>query len=53
MLMILGICISLFFTITSFYWRKFDIFNFLVSLIEVLFIILSFKIDPIITKFKK
>jgi len=43
----------LYFTITSIYWGRFDVFNFLVSLIGVLFIILSFKINPIITKFKK
>jgi len=51
--MIFGIFILLYFTITSIYWKRFDVFNFLVSLIGVLFIILSFKINPIITKFKK
>jgi len=51
--MILGIFISLYFTITSIYWRRFDVFNFLVSLMVVLFIILSFKINPIIIKVRK
>jgi uncharacterized SAM-binding protein YcdF (DUF218 family) len=52
-LMILGICISLYFTVTSIYWGRFDVFNFLVSLIGVLFIILSLKINSIIIKVKK
>jgi uncharacterized SAM-binding protein YcdF (DUF218 family) len=52
-LLILGICISSYFTITSIYWRRFDVFNFLVSLTGVLFIILSFKINQVIAKFKK
>jgi uncharacterized SAM-binding protein YcdF (DUF218 family) len=52
-LMILGIFISLYFTITSIYWRRFDVFNFLVSLTGVLFIVLSFKINSIIIKIKK
>ena len=52
-LMIMGIFISLYFTITSIYWGRFDIFNFLVSLTGVLIIILSFKVNSIINKFKK
>ncbi len=52
-LLILGIFISSYFTITSIYWRRFDVFNFLVSLTGVLFIILAFKINSIIYKVKK
>jgi len=52
-LLILGIFISLYFTITSIYWGRFDVFNFLVSLIGVFIIILSFKINSIIIKIKK
>jgi uncharacterized SAM-binding protein YcdF (DUF218 family) len=53
LLMITGICISLYFTITSIYWGRFDVFNFLVSLAGVLIIILSFKVNSIIIKVKK
>jgi len=53
LLMIIGIFISFYFTITSIYWGRFDFFNFLVSLTGILFIILSFRINSIIIKFKK
>jgi uncharacterized SAM-binding protein YcdF (DUF218 family) len=46
-LLILGILIFLYFTVTSIYWRRFDVFNFLVSLIGIMVIILSFKINLI------
>jgi uncharacterized SAM-binding protein YcdF (DUF218 family) len=52
-LMIIGICISLYFTVTSIYWGRFDFFNFLVSLAGILLIIFSFKVNSIIIKFKK
>ena len=52
-LMTLGIIIFLYFTITSIYWRRFDVFNFLVSLTGILLIIMSFKITLIIGTLKK
>jgi len=46
-LFILGILIFLYFSMTSIYWRRFDVFNFLASLAGILIIILSFKINLI------
>ena len=51
--MILGIIIILYFTWASIYWGRFDVFNFLVSLIGVLIVILSFKIYFFIDLIKK
>jgi len=48
-----GILISLYFTLVSLSWRRFDVFNFLVSLIGVVIIIFSFKIDFIVGLYKK
>ena len=53
MLMIIGIGILLYFTLTSISWGRFDVFNFLVSLTGVLIIILSFKLNLIILLLKK
>jgi uncharacterized SAM-binding protein YcdF (DUF218 family) len=53
LLMIFGIFLSLYFIITSIRWGRLDFFNFLVILLGVLIIILSFKIDPIIIWFKR
>ncbi|MDR2730027.1 MAG: YdcF family protein [Treponema sp.] len=52
-LIISGILVFLYFTITSISWRRFDIFNFFVSLTGILIIILPFKIDFIIILIKK
>jgi uncharacterized SAM-binding protein YcdF (DUF218 family) len=52
-LMLSGIFISLYFTIVSISWRRFDVFNFLVTLTGVLIIILSFKVNLIISLIKK
>ena len=52
-LMVLGMFILLYFTLTSISWGRFDVFNFLVSLIGVLIIILSFKLNLIILLIKK
>jgi uncharacterized SAM-binding protein YcdF (DUF218 family) len=52
-LMILGLLIFLYFTVTSISWRRFDFFNFLVSLTGVLIIILSLKIDFFVILIKK
>jgi uncharacterized SAM-binding protein YcdF (DUF218 family) len=52
-LMIFGVFVSLYFIITSISWGRFDIFNFLVTLTGVLIIILSFKVNFIITLIKK
>jgi uncharacterized SAM-binding protein YcdF (DUF218 family) len=52
-LMIFGILILLYFTFTSILWRRFDVFNFLVSLTGILIIILSFKIKFAVSLIKK
>ena len=52
-LLIFGIFIFLYFISASVYWGRFDFFNFLVSLIGVAIIILSFKVDQIIILIKK
>ncbi|MDR2941309.1 MAG: YdcF family protein [Treponema sp.] len=52
-LIMFGIFTFLYFTFVSISWKRFDIFNFLVSLTGILIIILSFKIEPIITLLKK
>ncbi|MDR0472944.1 MAG: YdcF family protein [Treponema sp.] len=52
-LMIFGIFVSLYFIITSISWGRFDVFNSLVTLTGVLMMILSFKVNLIITLIKK
>ncbi|MDR0442708.1 MAG: YdcF family protein [Treponema sp.] len=52
-LLIFGIFIILYFTGTSISWGRFDIFNFLVSLIGCLIVVLSLKINMIIILYKK
>jgi uncharacterized SAM-binding protein YcdF (DUF218 family) len=52
-LMMFGIFVSLYFIFISISWRRFDVFNFLVTLTGVLLIILSFKANLIITLIKK
>ncbi len=52
-LLITGIFIFLYFIIVSITWRRFDIFNFLVSIAGVLIIIISFKVNLIVGIFKK
>jgi uncharacterized SAM-binding protein YcdF (DUF218 family) len=51
--MILGIFIFLYFTLVSISWKRFDIFNFLVSLTGVLIIILSLKVNFVVNVIKK
>jgi uncharacterized SAM-binding protein YcdF (DUF218 family) len=52
-LLIFGILIFLYFTVVSITWRRFDVFNLLVSIIGVLIIIFSFKVNFIVGLFKK
>jgi uncharacterized SAM-binding protein YcdF (DUF218 family) len=52
-LFISGILIFLYFIIVSITWRRFDVFNFLVSIIGVLIIIFSFKVNLIVGLYKK
>jgi uncharacterized SAM-binding protein YcdF (DUF218 family) len=52
-LMIFGISVLLYFTRTSISWGRFDVFNFLVSLIGILMIVLSLKINFIAALLKK
>jgi uncharacterized SAM-binding protein YcdF (DUF218 family) len=52
-LLISGIFIFLYFIIVSITWRRFDVFNLLVSIIGVLIIIISFKVNLIVNLFKK
>jgi uncharacterized SAM-binding protein YcdF (DUF218 family) len=51
--MIFGISVSLYFTITSIYWGRFDVFNFLITLVGLFIVIVAFKITPIIALIKK
>jgi uncharacterized SAM-binding protein YcdF (DUF218 family) len=52
-LKIFGISIMLYFTIASILWKRFDVFNFLVSLTGAILIFLSFKINFILVLTKK
>ena len=45
LVLVVGIAIFLYCTLVSVYWKRFDIFNFLVSLLGVLLILLSFNIN--------
>jgi uncharacterized SAM-binding protein YcdF (DUF218 family) len=52
-LILFGIFIALYFTITSIYWGRFDTFNFLITLMGLVLVVLSFKINPVIAFIKK
>jgi uncharacterized SAM-binding protein YcdF (DUF218 family) len=52
-LLVTGIFIFLYFIIVSITWRRIDVFNLLVSIIGVLIIIFSFKINLIVNLFNK
>lgn len=52
-LLVSGIFILLYFTLVSVSWRRFDVFNFLVSILGVLIIISSFKVNFIVGLIKK
>jgi uncharacterized SAM-binding protein YcdF (DUF218 family) len=52
-LIIFGILIFLYFTVVSITWRRFDVFNLLVSILGVLIIIFSFKFNFFVGLFKK
>jgi uncharacterized SAM-binding protein YcdF (DUF218 family) len=51
--MIFGILIFLYFTIVSISWGRFDLFNFLVSLVGILITIMPFTINRILVLIKK
>ena len=51
--LIAGICILLYFTFVSISWKRFDVFNFIVSIIGVLIIIFSFKVNIIVGLVKR
>jgi uncharacterized SAM-binding protein YcdF (DUF218 family) len=52
-LVLFGIFIALYFTLTSIYWGRFDTFNFLFTIVGFVLVIVSFKINSIIALFKK
>jgi len=52
-LLIIGIFIFLYFIFVSITWRRFDVFNFLVSIIGVIIIIFSFKVNLIVNLYLK
>jgi len=51
--LISGICILLYFSFVSISWKRFDVFNFIVSIIGVLIIVFSFKINLIVGLVKR
>jgi uncharacterized SAM-binding protein YcdF (DUF218 family) len=52
-LILFGIFIAFYFILTSIYWGRFDTFNFLITLMGLALIVLSFKITTIIAFIKK
>lgn len=48
-----GIAIFLYFTWTSIYWGRFDLFNFLVSICGIVLVIIAVKLDLFVFIFKK
>jgi uncharacterized SAM-binding protein YcdF (DUF218 family) len=52
-LILFGIFIAFYFILTSIYWGRFDTFNFLITLMGLVLVVLAFKINPITTFVKK